>query len=482
MNKSMNRPINKFMNKSMNKSPHPPAKKLRLLLPAFALAALLPLAACTKPPAPTPSAEPTAAASAAPQASASVPAPLAAQGTLAEYMPIRPNTLYRYAFAEGGPNEDLSFTIYTTLVNGSRVQRRTDLSTGGLATEVLEYSDEALKLIYADPVFYFFEDITGAETNGEMILLQSPLREGATWEADLNSLSLIPYVAEPVETPYGNFDALVVATNFADGRIQKLYYAKGVGVVRMTYLQADDTETVINLVAVEEDASLPVPYTLYAPGPEGLVADPRVFTLATNGDFPTLFEEALKKPAPGCPPLLPQEAALRSISLDRVENLLAVDLSQAPDPALRQGLADTLGRFYDVARVGILANGQPLEQMLVTREVAVDLYAPTETGEVAEVRRTFTLTTATDLAKEFETLLKDPLPNSAPLLGPDVAIYSLAANGEGLLVANFSAAYAGQGLSELGQQCLADTLGQFFGAAYVEIQVEGAALARLSVR
>ncbi|MDR1531578.1 MAG: GerMN domain-containing protein [Clostridiales bacterium] len=291
------------------------------------------------------------------------PSPPESAGTVIEYAPIRENTLYEY---EG---ENISFSIYTTIVNGSRVQRRTDVSNGTVSTEVLQYEDGALKLIYGDPLVNFYEDITGFESNGEMLLLQEPLYPGAMWEADINSVSLVPYVDEPIETPYGNFETLIVATNYTDGRIQKIYYAKGVGVVRMSYLQSDETEIVINLKNIVEDAPLEVSLNVYtADASASVEAETRSLSLGTNADLKKILETELKIAPEGRLPLLTANTSINSITVDRSENALTLDLNQAFDDgsASAECLGKTLGEFYGVSRVIISVAGAELTTVTVT--------------------------------------------------------------------------------------------------------------------
>ncbi|MDR1560361.1 MAG: GerMN domain-containing protein [Clostridiales bacterium] len=282
-----------------------------------------------------------------------------ATDTILDYFPIRTNTNYHY---ESPANPELTQDIYVTYTGGSRVQRRA-ASDKVSSTEVLQYQNGELKLVYGEPNFYFYEDLTAVEPILDMLLLKEPLEQGRKWSLDAAGESEITGLDINVSTPSGDYSALEVATVFTDGRRQKEYYAKGAGLVKTVYTMPDNSTFEIDLASITEQASLIVPVDFFYPdaGSEtGYGKEEREVTLNTNSGLASIFTEQMKAAGASGYVWLPGETRVNSIDVDRVNNLITVDLSDNNGVGTEEGLrmiADTLGHFYGASKVRPTVNG-----------------------------------------------------------------------------------------------------------------------------
>ncbi|MDR2649511.1 MAG: GerMN domain-containing protein [Clostridiales bacterium] len=287
-----------------------------------------------------------------------IPEPAAA--TILDYFPVRSNANYRYE-SPGSP--ELTQDIYVTYTGGSRVQRRA-ASDRVSSTEVLQYQNGELKLIYGEPNFYFYENLTAVEPILDMLLLKEPLEQGKKWNLDTTGDSEITGLDINVSTPSGNYAAMEVTTIFTDGRQQKEYYAKGVGVVKTVYTTTDGRSLEIDLVRITEQASLIVPVDFYYPDPEaeaGYSKEERETRLNTDSDLSAVFTEQMKTPGASGYVWLPGETSLNAIEVDRFNDLITVDFSDNNGVETEEDLrmiADTLGHFYGAGKVRPTINGE----------------------------------------------------------------------------------------------------------------------------
>jgi hypothetical protein len=272
-----------------------------------------------------------------------------------DYFTLKSNTYYEY---ESSTHDELSQQSYVSYTGGNRIQRRVSASSMS-STEVIEYKDGALALIFGEPTFYFFESLLDVEPNMSLIILKEPLFEGQTWKPDEYSDVVVTSMETQVATPSGNYSAMEVTTSYTDGRLQREYYAPGVGLVRTEYTTADGSTLDYSLARVSEGAELEVLTDFYNLDGEALE---RSVSLGTNADLAAIFTNELHKPVAGGEPLLPENVSILDLEVDRSENCvimnLSSDLGLLGDTEVKtlQALADTLGNFFDVANARPLAN------------------------------------------------------------------------------------------------------------------------------
>ena len=270
-----------------------------------------------------------------------------------DYFPLTSNANYHYESPAGA---DFTQDVYITYVNGNYIQRRA--ATAKVEnTEVLRIQDGAVTFIYGDPHYYFYEDITSAAPNNAMVLLKEPFEKGQKWTQDATGQCEITGMDVPAATPSGDYKAMEVTTTFSDGRSQKEYYAKGVGLVKTVYKTTDGNEIEISLSRIDKNASLTVQANFYYPKdgqPQGFGVDQRDININTNCDLVKIFNEQMKTAGSGGYVWLPGDTAINSITVDRANDILIADFSDNTGVNTQNGLqavANTLGRFYGVSKV-----------------------------------------------------------------------------------------------------------------------------------
>ncbi len=291
-----------------------------------------------------------------------------------DYFPVQPNTMYVYASPD---NDALNQRIFVTYLNGNRAQRWVG-STYFNSTEVIEFNDKdnEIRLRYGDGSFYCFEDVTGAEANQDMLIMKGPLKQNAKWtvtsNADINVETTITSMNATVETDSGTYQAMELTTSYSNGRMQKEYYAKAVGLVKAEYTDEKGTFS-FSLVKVMTDvnADAQTAFFYLNPNPEGeedrVVEGMQTIKVSTDMDLAAAFTEALKKPYEGYTSYFPADAKINSLFVDRLNDGLVIDLSASfvenlnmdgeTEMLALQALTDTLGRFYGVQRVMPLIDG-----------------------------------------------------------------------------------------------------------------------------
>jgi len=269
------------------------------------------------------------------------------------YFPLITNAHYYY---ESPGRADFAQDVYNTYLNGDIIQRRA-ASAKIATTEVLRIQNGAVTLIYGDPHYYFYEDITSAAPNTQMILLKEPFEKGQKWTQDASGQCEITGMDVPVITPSGNYNAMEVTTTFSDGRSQKEYYAKGVGLVKTAYKGTDGSNIEISLVKIEKNAALTVPVDFYYPDanqPQGFGKDEKDIDINTNSDLVKLINNQMKTAGTTGYVWLPGNTAINSINVDRANDILVADFSDDTGVNTQNGLqaiANTLGQFYGVSKV-----------------------------------------------------------------------------------------------------------------------------------
>lgn len=288
--------------------------------------------------------------------------------TISDYFPFKENLLYDY---EGVGNEFAEQKAYFEFIEGDKVQIKV-MNPGTNIIRIMEYKDGVLREIYQEGEFYHIENMLSAKETQDNIILKEPIKVGNAWTTSEGYPKSITGIDVEISTPLGNFKALEVTTDLGDGKTQKYYYAKDIGMVASIY--DDGEEQIKTLLKSMDEKPLEYDIELFYP------FSPEIKTIYINGkiDFYTnqsiegLLEEKFKNPPnEGLVPVLSPNAKVNSIVLDRSIWAVKVDFSKELITEMNAGstleaeilksLANTLGRFYDVERVFVSVEGEPYE-------------------------------------------------------------------------------------------------------------------------
>jgi len=291
-------------------------------------------------------------------------------GELGRFFPFKPDTLVTFT-VEG--TEDPGFrTIYNTYIRENRVQRMISATMFPPSTEIIEITDDQVRLIFGDPFHYSVEDLTGVTPSLEFVILQAPLEVGTTWNNGAE-VSTITSLDASIETPLGTLSALEVTTITSAGFEEKYYFADGIGLIKSVHPNPLGT-FVVTLYEIEHDVPANLPMIAIFPDIENNTAygDVRFIHARTNADLLPLFaHELATAPSNDMTPLLPDSSLINSMQIFRTDNFTHVDIS----PALNdwQGLGDgaiyatfmalvnTIGLFTEVTHVSFSMNGELFE-------------------------------------------------------------------------------------------------------------------------
>lgn len=267
------------------------------------------------------------------------------QGTVSEYFPIKENALYIYK----GSIETVNQQTYPVFIEGNKLQRRT-AAGDFISTEVFTVENGEVKLVYTNATSNGFENFLNRTNPAEVVILKEPLQLNAAWKrnfvsndstnGEFKGTSKITEVKVPVKTPAGEFETIVVTTEFETGNLDVEYYAKGIGLVKREYINITRTEkgqevsretVTIELSEIKEDASCEFALTVYYPDDQvnELLNETRKFQLKTNEDIRPLLEDILKKPSEGpSSPIITENTKINTISIDSEASEVHLDLSK----------------------------------------------------------------------------------------------------------------------------------------------------------
>ena len=285
-----------------------------------------------------------------------------------DYYPYLENTLLEY---KGEGNEYAEQSVFFEFIDGKRAQMKI-MNAGTNIIKILEYKDGILSEIYLEGEFYHIENMINVKPENESIILKEPLELGNLWltkdgfEREITSLNA------NIETPYKAMEALEVTTTFEEGRFQKDYFTKGIGLVASIYTDGNsNVKTVLSSIKnkpLEKDVL--VYYPLKENGISVFKDDKIVFY--TNQNIEKLLEDKLKNPSSDkliAP--IPEGVVINSIHLDRSSWIVRVDFSEEILKNLNAGSAfeyeiirsivNTIGKYYDTEKVYISVAGIPYE-------------------------------------------------------------------------------------------------------------------------
>lgn len=290
------------------------------------------------------------------------------KSSISEYFPFKENTYYDY---EGIGNEFAEQETFFEYIEGDRAQIKIS-NPGTTVIKVLEMTEDALTEIYYEAEFYHIENMINSSNEKPEILLKEPLEVGNSWSDLEGHKRSITGVNIEIETPFGEFKAIEVTTEFGENRTTKKYYAKDIGLVASIY--EDENGQVKTLLKALKEAPLEIGIKTYYP----LFSDIKtVYTNSkiqfnTNDKIERILEGILKHPpSEELLPVISQGTAINTIILDRVQWALKVDFSKellsemnmgsSQEGEMLKSLVNTLGSFYNMDKVYISVDGKPYE-------------------------------------------------------------------------------------------------------------------------
>lgn len=152
------------------------------------------------------------------------------------YFPSDPGRTWTYV---GEGNEFASFTQKVIFRSGLKVQMAVD-NGGTRVMKVFRVEPGTVRLTLAMPEVYDNRNLLNAAEAENKLLLQSPLRIGATWKDD-TFLSRIVSSSEKVTVPAGTFENVLKIKRTPLDKSQSAYhiyeyYAVGTGLVMQEFL------------------------------------------------------------------------------------------------------------------------------------------------------------------------------------------------------------------------------------------------------
>lgn len=316
-------------------------------------------------------------------------AQIAPTSDIESFFPLEENVLY--VFDVEGLEEDGVRTVFNSYIRGNTAQRMIHASHFPPSTEVITVGGGEVTLVFGEPAHYTLEDITSANPNLDIVILQEPLELGHYWNNGDEHWE-ITSVSSLVETGAGSFETLQVTVTTASGNRDYYYYARGIGLVRSVH-QGVLGNITISLAQRVEDSFANVPISVFFPNPytAGIDAEARALFIPTNGDPAGLLNDEIHNPpGTGALSLLPVGVSIQYVNVYREQALAHVDLSPSIGSSygdigdgtignMLLGLTNTVGHMYDVAYVTFTMGGEALSwgpvQLQLGEAIAVDSLA-----------------------------------------------------------------------------------------------------------
>jgi len=294
----------------------------------------------------------------------------AGAGTIGDYFPLTPGTELDYSDTNASADQK----YYILFQNGGRTQRRCATATVG-TTEVLDNTGGKLTLVFSDPLYDYFADMTGVKPTVNAVILQEPLSVGNRWKLDDMTTCEITSVDKQVTVPAGTYNCVTVETrDYKNNITQTDYYARGVGNVESDYaVNGQPASIKLSKITKDTPLTLPVKYANVNKDDKTVDNGTVQIQFRTNGSFQNLIEGVMKKPvSANNTPMLPQNAKINSLTFDWAGAKMTADFSAelyqnalSGDAAVQSNLqciADTLGNFYRIDKVYITVAGKSFSQ------------------------------------------------------------------------------------------------------------------------
>lgn len=286
--------------------------------------------------------------------------------SIGDYFPFVENAKMEY---EGIGNEFAEQTTFFEFIDDNRAQLKI-FNPGTVAVKIIEYKDGELREIFTEGEFYHIENMLGTEGEAQNILLKEPLKAGTSWNISGGYKRTISGIDVSIETPYKNFKALEVTTEFGDGKIQLDYYVKNIGHVASIYKDGEfEVKTLLEEIEREPyETEVVFYYPLYTDTKVAYLD--RDIKFDTNGSIERILENNLKNPpSDKLLPVISKNTKIISLELNRGNGIVKVDFSKelisemnagsGLENSILKSIVNTLGNFYGVEKVFISVEGKP---------------------------------------------------------------------------------------------------------------------------
>ena len=205
------------------------------------------------------------------------------EAKVTDYYPIKPNAKYTYV---GTGNEFASYTVYVDYTLEDKVQYK-KVNPGTHVAEIVSVKNGQVTKLYTQGEAYYREDYLRNPNlitlNKEEILLKEPLKSGNSWNLPDGTKATITKTDAQVNVGQGSFMALEVTKEEIDGSKTVNYYAKGVGLVKSTFIVNGIEEVVIGIQKLEENAKNTIDIRFYYPN----VNDDKIYYLNSKISYQT---------------------------------------------------------------------------------------------------------------------------------------------------------------------------------------------------
>ncbi|AMC00108.1 Uncharacterised protein [Aerococcus viridans] len=294
--------------------------------------------------------------------------------TVANYFPMIEG--YQAVF-EGDGNEYAGFSRTYDYIEDDTIYMRTN-NGGTSVLELVEVTEDAVRVVYTQPEFYAHEKIDAAaliDPENTETLLEAPIALGHSWETGLGTTREITAIGVPMSTQNDLYDTIEVTEDTGDF-VNKEYYAAGVGLV---YASSESTDPDAPYTVVQDLAELSTegwaePVSVYYPvtKDEYTQASESV-NITTNDDMTAAFTSLFQSENDSRPQLLPADAAIQSLTTETneetFEKTLYVDFSSgiialADDEWGMQKLNSIMASsksYYNADHIEPRIDGDPIE-------------------------------------------------------------------------------------------------------------------------
>ncbi|MFC4798394.1 GerMN domain-containing protein [Neobacillus sp. GCM10023253] len=287
--------------------------------------------------------------------------------TINDYYPMKKNTRYIY---EGTGNEFASYDVYNDYISEEKAQQRID-NGGTVLVNVLELKDGKLTKVFSRGETYYRENLFKANNDEKEVILMTPLTKGTTWSIKDGRVRTITNTAVDITTPTGNYKAIEVTTkNTKDRTID--YYAKNVGLVKSIFVSGG-TEISSTLTKIEDNVPLVQNINFFYPNIDDgkLYIKSKQIKFYTNDITRKVLAQAYKEPINNqLGVVFSKNTEINSLYLNQ-DGIVYIDLNQAfrdemsagaaYEEMLLQSVVNTLGQYYQTAKVYLTIDNKPYE-------------------------------------------------------------------------------------------------------------------------
>lgn len=297
-----------------------------------------------------------------------------------DFFPNTDNLLYEY---EGSGMEYAGFKEYTDYSSNTRKQYRRP-NDGTTVAEVIELQDDQIAVLFHEGEVYYRENMLKKSDTVQEILLQAPFEIGHSWDLPEGRTKTITGLDVPVVTPYGEFTALEVTTEFDNNlATETMYYAPDIGLVKSVYQDKETEESEAMEIVTELKEIKEQPYVhqirFFYPDFENerIVATNKEVSMNTNDETKKVLAKAYKDVPGDLVSVLSPSTVLNSFYLNKDGRVYADFTRQLIDEMnagafletqILQSLVNTLGTYFGVEEVSLTVEGRPYQSGHVALE------------------------------------------------------------------------------------------------------------------